>query len=258
MNIREIMTADPVFAEPDTTLEEIATMMKEENIGAVPVVEDGEVSGIVTDRDIVLRCIAEGKDAAECTAGDVMSTEVFCIEPATSAAEAARLMSDRQIRRLAVIENGRLIGMVSIGDVAVKTDDDDLSGDTLEGVSKGVKQEGGGNRGAKKSSDQSSGRARAGEQPFEAETQNLKGSQTGADRGGLKAGRQRAAKNEPQSESRQQSQGLKSDSRAKKQGIANRSAKEENDRNDKVIPFRGENEVRNTRVLKPDSKRKRG
>lgn len=256
MNIREIMTADPVFAEPDTTLEEIATMMKEENIGAVPVVEDGEVSGIVTDRDIVLRCIAEGKDAAECTAEDVMSTEVFCIEPDTSAAEAARLMGDRQIRRLAVIENGKLIGMVSIGDVAVKTDDDDLSGDALEGVSKGVKQEGG--RGSNQSSNKSSGRTRAGEQPFEAETQNLKGSQSGADRGGIKAGRQRAAKNEPQKQSKRQSQGLKSDSSPKKQGIANRSAKEENERNDKVIPFRGENEVRNTRVQKPDNKRKRG
>jgi CBS domain-containing protein len=262
MTIRDIMTADPVFAEPDTTLEEIASLMKQENIGAVPVVEDGEVVGIVTDRDIVLRCIAEGQDPTECTAEDVMSTEVFCIEPDTSTAEAARLMGERQIRRLAVIENGKLVGMVSIGDVAVKSNDDDLSGDTLEDVSQGVKQNAAresssrkeprsGNRGKEP-------RPRGGEQPFESETQNLKGSQTGADRGGLKAGRQRSAKEEPQPQAKRQSQGLKSDSSAKKQGIANRSAKEENERNDKVIPFRGENEIRNTRVQKSGSKRKSG
>ena len=73
MEVRKIMTADPVSVEPDTTLEEIATLMKEQDIGAVPVVEDGELCGIVTDRDIVVRCIAAGQDATECTAEEAVS-----------------------------------------------------------------------------------------------------------------------------------------------------------------------------------------
>lgn len=275
MNIRDIMTADPVYAEPDTTLEEIATLMKQENIGAVPVVEDGEVAGIVTDRDIVLRCIAEGKDATECTAEDVMSTEVFTIDPDTSTAEAARIMGERQIRRLAVVEDGRLVGMVSIGDVAVKSNDDDLSGDTLEDVSKGVKQRSGegesdhgdapkGKRGTPvraRGTQGSRSRKRdtevaEGAQPFEAETEDLKRSQTGGNRSALKASGRRSPKQEAASPASPQSQGLKSDPSPRKQGIANRNAKEEIRRNNKVIPFRGENEVRNTRVQKPGAKRK--
>src|SRR5919112_3031778 len=199
MIIRDIMTSDPVSVEPDTTIEEVATLMKEEDIGAVPVVEDGELAGIVTDRDIVLRCIAEGKDATECTADEVMSNDVRTITPDTSTDEAARIMGDKQIRRLAVVEDGKLLGMVSIGDLAVKADNDDLSGDTLEDVSKGVKQ----SSGRRSSGDMSGGgrgtmsraqarqdnrsrktdeQAAADAQPFEAETEDLRESQTGANR----------------------------------------------------------------------------
>ena len=104
MEVRKIMTADPVSVEPDTTLEEIATLMKEQDIGAVPVVEDGELCGIVTDRDIVVRCIAAGQDATECTAEDVMSTEIQSLGPDASVDEVARLMGDLQIRRLPIVE----------------------------------------------------------------------------------------------------------------------------------------------------------
>jgi hypothetical protein len=174
-------------------------------------------------------------------------------------------MADRQIRRLAVVDDGRLVGMVSLGDVAVKSDDDDLSGDTLEDVSKGVRQ---GNVG--RSGKQASGRASrnrdvdddrrrmtdeqaaAAAQPFEAETQDLMGAQSGADKSVKRAGNQRiTAKQAKQDPSKSMPQGLKSDSSARKQGIANRSAREENERNDKVIPFRRENEIRNTRIQKP-------
>ncbi len=140
MKVRDLMTAHPVCAEPETTVEEIATLMKNEDIGCVPVVdEDGQVAGMITDRDIVVRCIAEGKDPAECRADDILSPQSVTISPNADAKEAARLMADRQIRRLAVVENGKLVGMLSLGDVAVKQDDDRLSGDVLQDVSEGVK-----------------------------------------------------------------------------------------------------------------------
>jgi CBS domain-containing protein len=261
MIIRDIMTSDPVRVEPDTTLEEIATLMKEEDIGAVPVVEDGELCGIVTDRDIVVRCVAEGKDTAECTADEVMSAEVQSLGPDVSVDEAARLMSDRQIRRLPIVENKRLVGMVSLGDLAVKSHDDDLSGDTLEDVSKGVKQSSAG-RSVRSARAQAPARpqldrkmtneeAAASAEPFEAETQDLMGGRTGTDRSLFKPVKQRPLKQSAAPPSRRQEQGLRSDPSPRKQGIANHSAQEENARNDKVIPFRKENEVRNTRVQKP-------
>jgi CBS domain-containing protein len=266
MEVRKIMTGDPVSVEPDTTLEEIATLMKEQDIGAVPVVEEGELCGIVTDRDIVVRCIAAGQDATECTAEDVMSTEIQSLGPDASVDEVARLMGDLQIRRLPIVEKNRLVGMVSLGDLAVKSKDDDLSGDTLEDVSKGVKQSRGGRASADRSTDsgisrhnRAAGNARAEAQPLEAETGNLSGRQSGADRSGVRAGRQQTVRHEAAEPAKRQPQGLKSDSSARKQGIANRNAKEENARNDKVIPFRSENEVRNTRVQKPArGKRKSG
>lgn len=140
MKVRELMTPNPTCAEPETTVEEIATLMKEEDIGCVPVIdEDGQVAGVITDRDIVLRCIAEGKDPAECRADDVISPQSVTISPNADTKEAARLMADRQIRRLPVVENGKLVGMLSLGDVAVKEHDDRLSGDVLQDVSEGVK-----------------------------------------------------------------------------------------------------------------------
>jgi len=264
MEVRKIMTADPVSVEPDTTLEEIATLMKEQDIGAVPVVEDGELCGIVTDRDIVIRCIAAGQDATECTAEDVMSTDIQSLGPNASVDEVARLMGDLQIRRLPIVEKNRLVGMVSLGDLAVKSQDDDLSGETLEDVSKGVKQSREG-RSAKNADsgksrrDRAAGNARAEAQPLEAESSGRADRQTGADRSGLRAGRQKKMAQEAAEPAKRQPQGLKADASSRKQGIANRSAKEENERNDKVIPFRSENEIRNTRVQKPArGKRKSG
>lgn len=140
MKVRDLMTPNPTCAAPDTTVEEIATLMKEEDIGCVPIVdEDGQVTGVVTDRDIVIRCIAEGKDPSECHAEDIHSPQSVTIDPNADSKQAARMMADRQIRRLPVVEHGRLVGMLSLGDVAVKQDDDRLSGDVLQGVSEGVK-----------------------------------------------------------------------------------------------------------------------
>ncbi len=140
MKIREIMTTEVTAASPDTTLEELATMMRDQDVGAIPIVVEGELTGIVTDRDIVVRCIAEGKNPAGVTAEDVVSEDLQTIAPDDDVEHASRLMAAKQIRRLPVVQEGRLVGVVSIGDVAVKHRDERVSGEALEQVSKGVKQ----------------------------------------------------------------------------------------------------------------------
>lgn len=139
MKVRDIMTSDVAYAAPDTTLEDIAVLMRDENVGSIPVLDDGTLIGIVTDRDIVVRCIADGKDAAECTAEDVISENLETVEPDDDVDEAAQIMAHRQIRRLPVVEDGRLVGMLSLGDIAVK-ESDKTAGDALESVSEGVKR----------------------------------------------------------------------------------------------------------------------
>jgi CBS domain-containing protein len=140
MKVRDIMTTDVATATPETTLEDVATMMRDEDTGAIPVLDNDELVGIITDRDIVIRCIAEGKDPVETTVEDVVTETLETIEPDSDLNEARDLMSRRQIRRLPVVEDGELIGMLSIGDLAVKSDAN--VGDTLENVSEGVKASG--------------------------------------------------------------------------------------------------------------------
>lgn len=139
MKVRDVMTDRIAKAQPETTLEEIAMMMKTENTGAIPVVDEDELIGIVTDRDIVMRCVAEGGDASEMTAEDIVSEEVETIDPDSDVEEALELMSQKQIRRLPVVDSGELIGMLSIGDIAVKQGDQEESGRALKDVSQGVK-----------------------------------------------------------------------------------------------------------------------
>jgi CBS domain-containing protein len=93
--------------------------------------------GIVTDRDIVLRAVAEG--GVDRPVRDIATREVFCVRPDDSTREAERIMSQRQIRRLPVVEGDRLVGIVSLGDIAVKEGKDGRTGDTLESISEGVK-----------------------------------------------------------------------------------------------------------------------
>ncbi len=162
MRVREIMTKDVATASLDSTLEDVASMMKEEDTGAIPVVDDGELAGIVTDRDIVIRCIAEGKDPSDTTVEEILTEELHTIEPDAVVEDAARIMSERQIRRLPVVEEGELVGVISLGDVAVNQGDTETSGEALQDISQGVKQEG--KRGSQKgraSRDEMGGRGRA-------------------------------------------------------------------------------------------------
>src|SRR5438045_8987162 len=136
MKVRELMTEEVATVTLATTLNEIASKMKEEDTGAIPVLDEDKLAGIVTDRDIVIRCIAEGKDPNELTAEDILSRELETIEPDADVQEAARIMARRQVRRLPVVEDGELVGVISLGDISAR-EDEDVAGDTLHGGPRG-------------------------------------------------------------------------------------------------------------------------
>ena len=120
MKIKDIMTDQIACIKPETTVTEAAQMMQKHDIGAVPVCEGENVIGIVTDRDIVVRNIAHGKNPQVTPVRDVMSSEVTYITPEMNIHQAAGIMAVKQIRRLPVVEEQRLVGMVSLGDLATK------------------------------------------------------------------------------------------------------------------------------------------
>ena len=120
MKIRDIMTDDLAVVSPDTTVIEVAQLMQKHDVGAVPVCEGTNMLGLVTDRDIVVRNIAHGKDPQHTLVRDVMTTQVKSISPEMSLSQAAGIMAAQQIRRLPVVDEDRLVGMVSLGDLATK------------------------------------------------------------------------------------------------------------------------------------------
>jgi CBS domain-containing protein len=141
MNIREVMTANPRTVAPDDPIQNAARIMRDEDTGAVPVVENGRPIGMVTDRDIVVRAVADGGQVTR-PVRDIVTTGVVCATPEMSTREANELMSEHQVRRLPVVENDRLVGIVSLGDLAVKEGKDRRTGDTLQDISAGVKERG--------------------------------------------------------------------------------------------------------------------
>lgn len=141
MNIREVMTPNPRTVTPTDSIQNAARIMRDEDTGVVPVVDNGRPIGVVTDRDIVVRAVAEDGQLNR-PVSDIVTTGVVAASPDMSTREAADLMSEHQIRRLPVVENDRLVGIVSLGDLAVKDARDRITGDTLEKVSEGVKERG--------------------------------------------------------------------------------------------------------------------
>ena len=141
MNIREVMTSNPRCVSPNDSIQNAACIMRDEDTGAVPVVENGRAVGIVTDRDIVVRAVAEG-GLLNRPVSDIVTGSLISASPDMSTREAAELMSEHQVRRLTVVENDRLVGIVSIGDLAVKEGKDGRIGDTLQQISEGVKERG--------------------------------------------------------------------------------------------------------------------
>ncbi|MGG0197981.1 CBS domain-containing protein, partial [Bacillus licheniformis] len=114
MKLKDIMTTNAECCEPSAPIAEIAGKMRDYNVGSIPVCENGKLTGIVSDRDIVIRCVAENEtDAA---ARDIMSTQMVTGRPDMSAEEAGDLMAEHQIRRLPIVEDDRLVGIVALGD----------------------------------------------------------------------------------------------------------------------------------------------
>ncbi|ART76221.1 CBS domain-containing protein [Sutcliffiella horikoshii] len=132
--VRDVMTTNVDFCTPLDNVFEVATKMKDLDVGAIPIVENGELLGMITDRDLVVRGIAE-KHPGSNPVTNVMSDHLVTIGPDTSIAEASHLMSEHQVRRLPVVENGHLVGIVSLGDLAVRDYSDDQAGDALSDIS---------------------------------------------------------------------------------------------------------------------------
>lgn len=121
MKLREIMTQPVIRIHPDESVAVAARTLARYNIGILPVCSsDGRMCGLVTDRDLVTRCVAAGRSAANTPVRDVMTSQVISVRPDLDTSEAAGLMGREQIRRLPVVENGRLCGMVSLGDLVVQ------------------------------------------------------------------------------------------------------------------------------------------
>jgi CBS domain-containing protein len=159
LRCRDIMTRDVTVASRATTLEEVARMMRDEDTGVIPVVEPGETPsdsvtevqrvpartqangrlvGLITDRDIVIRALAEGQDARTVTAESVMTTDLHAVRPNDRVIEAIRKMGDKQVRRLPVVDReGNLRGIISMADIALETEADRELGEALEEISSG-------------------------------------------------------------------------------------------------------------------------
>jgi CBS domain-containing protein len=116
--IREVMTPNPRTLDFTATAEAAAGLMRDEDVGAVIIVEDDHVRGVVTDRDLVVRVMAEGKNPSRVKQADICSADVVTVSPDDSIDTAVQLMRERALRRLPVVENGRAVGIVSIGDLA--------------------------------------------------------------------------------------------------------------------------------------------
>ena len=127
--VEEIMTRDPRTVDATGTIADAARVMRDNDIGDVVVVEDGQVSGIVTDRDIVIRAVADGRDPDSTAVADACTTGVETIEPDASVDDAVRLMREKDVRRLPVAKNGRPVGIVSLGDLAVEREPDSALAD---------------------------------------------------------------------------------------------------------------------------------
>jgi CBS domain-containing protein len=164
LRCRDIMTRDVTVATRDTSLQEVAAMMREEDTGVIPVVDredapaltgeanlaeaprinnrmrgNGKLVGLITDRDIVIRAVAEGKDAKTTRAEEVMTTDIHSANPNDRVIDVIRKMGDKQVRRIPVVgENGQLRGIISMADIALETEEDEELADAIEEISSGA------------------------------------------------------------------------------------------------------------------------
>ncbi len=136
MQVSDVMTREVECTRPDATVREVSRRMSELEVGPMPVCDDGRLIGMITDRDITLRAIAEGSNPDTTPVRDVMTQGIYYCFDDQDVSEAAEMMKDKQVRRLAVFDRAkRLVGIVSLGDLAVETGDEELVGKALEVLS---------------------------------------------------------------------------------------------------------------------------
>ena len=141
MKVSDIMTKNVIKVSADESVEVAARALTHYNIGALPVCgADGKLCGVVTDRDLVTRCIAANKTASDTHVRQVMTNQVLSVHPDTDAAVAAHLMGRQQVRRLPVVENGRLCGMISLGDIACREESAMDAADALTDITSGIRE----------------------------------------------------------------------------------------------------------------------
>ena len=140
MKVKDIMTSDPVSVTPDTPLREAARMMKHHNVGIIPVVEregSKRLVGVITDRDIAVRCVAEGHDSSKCPVREAMSSDVQTARADDDVSSVMRLMGKEQVRRIPIVdERGGLVGIVAQADIVREADDENLAEETVEKISR--------------------------------------------------------------------------------------------------------------------------
>ncbi|MEX0761396.1 MAG: CBS domain-containing protein [Dehalococcoidia bacterium] len=127
--IEEIMTRNPIALEDSSTALDAARAMRDADIGDVIVTSGGAVHGILTDRDIVVRAVAEGREPSSVRVGDICSSDLVTVSPGDDAVEAVEMMRQKAIRRLPVVENGNAVGILSIGDLAIERDSESALSD---------------------------------------------------------------------------------------------------------------------------------
>lgn len=134
--IRDVMTANPDCVSERDSLHDVARIMKDRDTGVVPVVDGRKIIGLITDRDIVVRGLAEGKNLENATVTDLMTKQVRSVRDDATVNEALELMSSAEVRRVAVVnKNDELVGIVSLGDISINTDKDGKVGKAVESIS---------------------------------------------------------------------------------------------------------------------------
>jgi CBS domain-containing protein len=133
--IREVMTENPTTCEPSSTIVDCAKVMAKEDVGPIPIVEGNRVVGLVTDRDIVVRAVAEGRDVKQTTVGDIASTNLITVSADDDFSRALELMAQHQVRRLPVVEGDRLVGIIAQADVA-RAAEEEQTGEVVQQISK--------------------------------------------------------------------------------------------------------------------------
>jgi len=133
--IKDVMTSNPTTCEPQACVVDAAKVMAQEDVGSIPIVEGDRLAGVVTDRDIVLRVVAEGRNAQSTTVGDIASRDLVTVSPDDDLDRALELMAEKQVRRLPIVEGDKLVGIVAQRDIALQGADRE-TGQVVEQISR--------------------------------------------------------------------------------------------------------------------------